>query len=112
MITYLVPTEVAVEAARSTHRQWLATRPDTNGKNRTWNLWFGDSGPAKANGFAAKWAKYRLEAAVAVSAASAPEASLSHTASLLKNAIAAAKQSIAEAAGVPLEAVRISIDLA
>ena len=41
VIAYLVPTEIAVEAVRTTHADWLASNPNTKGKNRTWNIWFG-----------------------------------------------------------------------
>src|SRR5258707_6067690 len=51
VIAYLVPTKVAVEAARCTHREWLATKPNTKGGNTTWNLWFDPDWPAKANDF-------------------------------------------------------------
>src|SRR5713101_747328 len=40
VIAYLVPTKVAVDAARSTHHAWLGTNPNTKGENKTWNLWF------------------------------------------------------------------------
>ena len=62
----LVPTDEAVEAARRTHSEWLASNPNTRGNSATWNLWFSPYGPEKASGFAAKWARYRLNGAVSI----------------------------------------------
>jgi hypothetical protein len=107
IIAYLVPTPVAVDAARTTHRDWLATNPNTKGDNRTWNIWFDDDGPSKAHGFAKKWAKYRLGGtSITTSSAQAPAPVLK-----LGEVIAAAKRQIADVAGVSPEAVRISVDL-
>lgn len=110
VMAYLVPTPVAVEAARTTHREWLASRPNTKGDNRTWNLWFDDAGPAKANGFAKKWGRYRLPGTASTSPQ--PQAQPAGVAATkLGEVIAAARRQIADAAGVPPEAVRISVDL-
>jgi hypothetical protein len=105
----LVPTEIVVEAARSSHLEWLRSNPDTNGKNRTWNLWFDDDGPAKANGFAEKWAKYRLTLNSKPPGASPGQNSLGNQ--KLGDVIAEAKRRIADAAGIPENSVKISIDL-
>jgi hypothetical protein len=109
VIAYLVPTGVAVDAVRLTHREWLATRPNTKGSNTTWNLWFSPDGPAKANDFGAKWAQYRLQ--------DEPEApqparflETSSEPGNVKNEVELARQRIARAAGVSPEAVRITID--
>ena len=67
VIGYLVPTAEAVDAVRRTHSEWLASNPNTRGKNTTWNLWFSPDGPEKARGFADKWAKYRLEGSISIS---------------------------------------------
>lgn len=111
---YLVPASIVVDAARTTHRNWLATNPNTKGDNRTWNLWFDESGPAKANGYAEKWAKYRLPGNV--STIPKPELpnppAMSANGLKLGDVIAIAKRQIAEVAGVSPDAVRISIDLA
>lgn len=104
---YLVPTDVAVQAARTTHAQWLASNPSTKGQNRTWNLWFDDNGPAKANGFARTWASYRLQAKPSHVASSASSTAFNET---LGDVIAACRRRIATAAGVPELAVKISID--
>lgn len=107
---YLVPAEVVASAARSTHKDWLATRPNTKGDNRTWNLWFNKDGPSKANNFAEKWQQYRLDGfASASSAISAAPSSSSPM--KLGDVIAIAKLQIAEAAGVPADRVRITIDV-
>src|SRR5262245_24177779 len=34
-IAYLIPTEEAVAEARRTHREWLASNPNTKGQNNT-----------------------------------------------------------------------------
>ncbi len=111
VLGYLVPTEEAVEEVRRAHREWLATNPATKGGNTTWNLWFDHDGTGKANDYAEKWAKYRLEGTIAtgevvnVEAAPAGEAGGN-----LKAEVRTAQGRIARAAGVLPEAVRISID--
>lgn len=107
VIAYLVPTHVAVTEVRNTHRQWLSTKPNTAGGNRTWNLWFDDEGPEKAAGYARKWQQYRLEQYA--SEVPVPR-NLENTTNPLKAEVDAARIRIAKAAGVPIEAVRISID--
>jgi hypothetical protein len=104
VLAYLVPTSVAVEAARKTHHAWLATSPNTKGDNRTWNLWFNENGPKKANGFHEHWKKYLLKGSA--------EARLPTTITQtdVKSEVEAARLRIAKAAGVPVAAVRISID--
>jgi hypothetical protein len=110
---YLVPAQVVADTARSSHRDWLATNPNTKGDNRTWNLWFDGHGPSKANNFAEKWRQYRLggtaSAGLEVTAlASTPSASAPKK---LGEVIASAKLQIAEAAGVSVERVKITIDV-
>lgn len=113
VIAYLVPTDVAVHAVRTTHEEWLATNPRTNGDNRTWNIWFDDAAPAKSNGFARKWAQYRIRGSFDLRTAVA-SAHLRRTNARgnLADVIAEAKRQIADAAGVPENAIRITIDLA
>ena len=55
VIGYLIPTQQAVNDVREAHQKWLDTRPNTKGNNRTWNIWFDESGRKTANGFAKKW---------------------------------------------------------
>lgn len=109
VIAYLVPTLVAVEAVRTTHKQWLSTDPNTKGSNTTWNLWFDESGPAKANDFATKWGEYRLngdgEAGHTVNGREPSSEPVN-----VKAEVEAARQRISKAAGVPPEAVRITVD--
>jgi hypothetical protein len=111
IVAYLVPTEVAVQAVRETHEDWLASNPKTKGENRTWNIWFDDSGPAKASGFARKWAEYRLAGSVDVSkptqSRNAPKPS---GAPNVLEVIADSRRQIASAARVPESAVKITID--
>ena len=105
---YLVPTQVAIDAARSTHRIWLETNPNTKGSNTTWNLWFDESGPLKANDFANKWRQYRLNSDGASANEIAPiDASQMGS---VKAEVEAARQRISKAAGVPSAAVKITIE--
>lgn len=107
IMAYLVPTSVAVDAARETHQAWLATNPNTKGDNRTWNLWFSENGPKKANGFHHYWKKYLLNG----SPQSVPDAALLvGSGSSVKSEVEAARLRISKAAGVPPTSVRISID--
>jgi hypothetical protein len=112
VIAYFVPTQEAVRAARVTHKEWLASSPNTRGENRTWNLWFDDDGPAKANCFARKWAGYRIPGSVDLSKPHgvAPVTKPNGDTNSLSDVIAVAKHKIASAAGVPESAIRISID--
>lgn len=108
-VAYLVPTEVAAEAVRKCHANWLATNPDTNGKNRTWNIWFSDDAPEKSNGFARKWAEYRLPG---TSDLNAHKASTEQTTGQsLGEVIAEARRRIASAAGISESAVKITLEL-
>jgi len=110
---YLVPARIVADAARSSHREWLATKPNTKGDNRTWNLWFDTYGPSKANNFAEKWQQYRLGGtAFAGLATAAPFYSSPISGPRkLADVITAAKLEIAEAAGVSADCVKITIDV-
>jgi hypothetical protein len=112
VVGYLVPAAIVANAARSTHKEWLATRPNTKGDNRTWNLWFNKDGPSKANNFAEKWSQYRLSGSASAGLAVAA-GSLSSTSPPMKlgDVIALAKIQIAEAAGVSADRVKITIDV-
>lgn len=108
VVGYLVPTNVVVDAARSTHKRWRESNPNTSGNNRTWNLWFGADGPAKANNYAEVWRTYRVEAAAAVPPATSPVAEPGQK---LADVIASARQKIADAAGIAPEQVKITIEI-
>jgi len=111
VIIYLVPTSIAENAVRKAHADWLNTNPSTKGNNRTWNIWFGD-GPTAYSGFAQKWAQYRLQTKTSTVVAEPPRSSGSSKENRpLGIVIADAKRAIAEAAGVPIEAVKISVAL-
>jgi len=113
VVAYLVPSAVVAEAARKTHKEWLANNPNTKGNNRTWNLWFDESGPSKANGFSKTWEQYRLHGhADTGKSASAPSSTNSPETQKLGQIISIARREIAAAAGVPESAVRITVDLA
>jgi hypothetical protein len=106
VVAYLVPTNVAVEAVRSARADWLASNPNTKGENRTWNIWFNDA--PKSGGFAETWAKYRLHGSASTLRSTRSPGSTGGT---LGDVIAAAKRQIANAAGVPLDAVKITVEL-
>jgi hypothetical protein len=108
IIAYLVPTQVAVDAARLTHRTWLETNPNTRGGNTTWNLWFDENGPSKANDFATKWKQYLLNS----DDVRANEAVLNDSGQTgsVKAEVEAARQRISKAAGVSPGAVKITIE--
>jgi len=110
---YLVPTKIAVKAVRQTHKDWLASNPNTKGDNRTWNIWFDDDGVTKANGFARHWAEYKLENSVHINdvSASTVDQSSVKSSNKLSDVIAEAQRQIADAAGVPFEAIKITVDL-
>lgn len=113
VMAFFVPSAVVVEAVRSSHRDWLASNPATNGENRTWAIWFDDDGPVRSRGFAQKWDEYRLQgsANAQVSPGSRSD-TLKDGNGSLGDVIAEAKQRIAAAAGVPASAVKITLDLA
>jgi hypothetical protein len=110
VISYFVPTDVAVRAVREAHADWLRTNPSTKGNNRTWNIWFGDD-VQKSGGFAKKWLKFRINGACST----AETASCSNGSTVdnrtLGTVIAEARSSIAKAAGVPIAAVKITVAL-
>lgn len=111
VVAYLVPSAIAAEAARKSHREWLANNPKTKGNNRTWNLWFDDSGPSKANGFSKTWEQYRLRGHADTVG---PKQSLNTDSverAKLGDVISKARREIAVAAGVPESAVKITLDL-
>lgn len=113
VVAYLVPTSVVAEAARKTHQEWLANNPNTRGNNRTWNLWFDESGPTKANSFSRLWEKYQLNGDVStdrMTNSSPDRNSPDHV--KLGDVISNARREIAAAAGVPESAVKITLDLA
>ena len=113
VMAFLIPASVAVEAVRSAHRDWLNSNPSTKGENRTWNIWFDDDGPSKSNGFARKWAEYRLTgSATTKKLEDIPSVSQAGGTASLGDVIAEAKRNIARAAGVPEAAVKITLDLA
>jgi hypothetical protein len=107
--TYFVPTQVVVDAARKAHTDWLASQPSTKGNNRTWNLWFDDTYAEFGGGFGRIWAKYRLSGESATTSKNQERTSGGKRS--LGEVIAAARKEIADAAGVSVEAVKISVAL-
>ena len=112
VIAYFVPTRVAVMAVRDAHADWLNSDPSTKGNNRTWNIWFSE-GTSTSNGFANKWEKYRLltAASTPAGAAHSEDGNRRRETRPLGAVIAEARKAIAEAAGVSIEAVKISVVL-
>jgi len=110
VIAYLVPTKVAADAARQTHNDWLATEPNTKGSNTTWNLWFREDGPQKANDFARKWSAYRLagNSDTTQPVVATPSASNSKP-TVGPLTMAEAKKGLALTFNVPPEAIEITI---
>jgi hypothetical protein len=105
---YLLPTGEVEAEARRTHKEWLASNPKTGGDNRTWNLWFKADGPDKANDYARKWQRYKLTTTSVIEAGSHIEPS-TRTGNV-KAEVENARKRIAEAAGVPVESVKITIN--
>lgn len=104
---YLLPVEEVEREARRTHREWLATQPNTKGKNTTWNLWFKKDGPGKANDYATKWACYKLDTSIEI----LEQANIKVSGPLnVRAEVENARKRIAAAAGVPVEAVKITIN--
>lgn len=111
VITYFVPSAVAVKAVREAHTDWLKSNPSTKGNNRTWTVWF-DDGLATHSGFAQKWSQYRLPINVSTLSIDTPDKDIPvHGIRPLGTVIAEARKAIAEAAGVTIEAVKISVIL-
>lgn len=106
VIAYLVPTEIAVEQARQSHREWLNSNPNTKGDNRTKNLWF-DETSHKSSGYARKWSEYKLQGEAFTLAEKVDEAP---PVKGIKAEVDAAKKRLANVAGVSTEAVKITID--
>jgi hypothetical protein len=110
VMAYFIPTAVVVEAVRSNHRDWLASNPSTKGENRTWAIWFDEEGPATSNGYAQRWASFRLNGSASAEV-SVETASLTGSTPTLGEVIADAKRRIAAVAGVPETAVKITLDI-
>jgi hypothetical protein len=107
---YFLPASVAVEAARRTHHDWLATNPQTRGNNLTWCLWFRDD--EKTNNFDKIWSQYRLKGVAETHFTPAPVAPPGNSSEPVnvRVEVESARQRISRAAGVSPEAVRITID--
>lgn len=107
-LCYLLPAKEVEAEARRTHEEWLAGNPSTKGDNRTWNLWFGKNAPTKANDYATKWAKYRVETSIPATASVLTDEERPQ--GDVKSEVDEARRRIARAAGVPIEAVKITIN--
>jgi hypothetical protein len=90
-------------------RHWLAAGPNTKVDNRTWTLWFNTNSLSESSGFREKWAAYRLGGTGSAGVAPTP-LTAEPPVKKLGEVIVLAKREIAEAAGVPMDRVKISID--
>jgi len=107
---YLLPTAEVEAEARRTHMEWLAGNPKTGGDNKTWNLWFKEDGPGKANDYARKWQQYKLAPTPIVEATPRAGENNAPGTGNVKAEVESARRRIAEAAGVPVESVKITIN--
>lgn len=117
VVAYLVPTEEAEQAVRESHEEWLSSNPNTMGHNTTWNLWFGHShsgitGRKRKQGYAEKWDKYRLKGDVSTTTIADAHGRRAGDPGSTLTEVENARQRIARAASVPIDAVKISIEFA
>ena len=117
VVAYLVPTEEAEEAVRKSHEEWLSSNPNTKGRNTTWNLWFGHSPSGMTarkgkQGYAEKWARYRLEGDVSTVDIASAYIRRAGDPESIPTEVENARRRIARAASVPVDAVKITIEFA
>jgi hypothetical protein len=94
---FLVPTDEAIQRLRCAHRSWLAQHPGSASDVRAVRF---DGDPRLAwEGFSEKWARFCLPAPTSPSMRPT-----------LEQIIADSRRAIAEQAGRPESAVRISVD--
>jgi hypothetical protein len=107
VMIYLLPADEVEAEARRTHQEWLDSNPNTKGENRTWNLWFRRDARGSAHDYATKWARYRINTNTnslqLVSRSS-------NSPSDVKTEVYNARKRISEIAGVPIEAVKVTIN--
>ena len=111
VIGYLVPTQKAVNDVREAHQNWLNTSPNTKGNNRTWNIWFDESGRKTANRYAEKWADYRLEGTVSTHDVGATSSPSERPGFDIGEEIAAMQARIARGTGLPPNFIKVSIEI-
>ena len=117
VISYLVPTNVAVEAVRKSHQAWIDSEPDTHGENTTWNLWFdisssysGTEARILKHEFERRWEEYRLKGSVLTSDFTEVQDDEEITIGGIKAEIEIARRRIAHLARVEPQAVKISVN--
>jgi len=122
--SYLVPTKVAVSAVRKAHQEWLDSNPTTKGDNRTWNIWFGDTGRPGGN-FGEVWKEYLLPATASTEGPSRAGHGSQHsygrekqeappsrsTQKTVADVIDKATQEISELTGVPRDSIQIEVKM-
>ncbi len=118
--SFLVPADIAVNAVRDSHKKWLSTNPNTKGDNRTWNLWFDNTG-RPSGGYAEKWSTYLLsESADSLSEETLTDTLAPSTLSIpgatprketVADVIEGARQKISNLTGMPLDSIQIDIKL-
>lgn len=104
VIAYLVPTTIAIDAARQAHDEWFASRPNLTEKNSAPVLRFNKRGSPVANDFATKWSEFRL--GTSSPAHSTNDARIVST----KEEVEAARLRIARSAGVNIDKVKVTIE--
>jgi hypothetical protein len=107
VVVYLIPTAEAEREARRAHQAWLGGGPNTQGANRTWALWFRNEGPATSNDCSTLWADYRINQKVDTRPLLRAVPSSGGN---VRTEVETARRRIAEVAGVPVDAVRITIN--
>jgi hypothetical protein len=114
ILCYLVPTNIAVDSIRESFMKWLDTNPNTNGDNKTRNIWFDSKGSAWS-GFRSKWEKYLLQASSEVKKIQKQiEASKDRDSKLqelktVADVVEFAAHEIARLSGISREKIRIDI---
>tara|TARA_B100001964_G_scaffold183839_1_gene203531 strand:+ start:484 stop:1110 length:627 start_codon:yes stop_codon:yes gene_type:complete len=114
ILCYLVPTKIAVESIRDSFNKWLETNPNTNGDNKTRNIWF-DSKGTPWSGYHNKWEDYLLPTSLNVEKAQKQMEATSNGDSILQELKTVAEvvefttHEIARLSGISREKIRIDI---
>jgi hypothetical protein len=108
---YLLPTLEVSRSVRSAYADTLSKIDGIHNHSTTCNLWLAD-GEGAAFGFRSRWAAFRLTGASAsITTSRTAPAKPASPPTTLGDAIEAAKEQIARAAGVPLDRVKITVEV-
>ncbi len=122
--SYLIPADVAAAVVRKAHQEWLDSKPNTKGDNRTRNIWFEDTGRPSGN-FEEKWSEYLLPVSAstiemegAALGSSRPAISepqydpvAKHTSETVADVIENARGRISTLTGMPTDAIQIEVKI-